>query len=108
MIGPIPAGHNLRSVCDRADCVRPHPDHREPITPEELGRVTTNPCALNAQKVECLNGHPLTGELADVYVYPNGGRECRRCRRDYQRTHRGAHGSTDQLDQPEPAGEGVA
>ena len=40
----------------------------------------------NAAKSHCPKGHPYSGE--NLYVYENGARDCKACRRDRQRAYR--------------------
>jgi hypothetical protein len=87
LVVPLSADHPLRSVCGRAACVRPHPDHRQPMTWAELAVAGDNPWAQNARKTVCDGGHPLEGEGSDIYVCPTGARECRHCSRQYWRDH---------------------
>ncbi len=83
--GPLPKNQVLRRVCDWPGCV--NPDCHEAVTRSELGRLSNSPMGQNARKQKCLNGHALVGPDADVYLYPSGARECRICRRDYERDH---------------------
>jgi hypothetical protein len=90
LVGPLSDDYPLRSVCGRPECVRPDPDHRQPVTWSELGTLGANPWSQNARKTVCDGGHPLEGPESDVYVYPTGARECRHCRRQYWHDHYGS------------------
>lgn len=72
--GPIPDGLTIDHLCRNTSCVRP--DHLEAVD----GRTNTlrgyNPCAVNARKTHCPQGHELTE--ANVYIRP--GTRSRRCR----------------------------
>lgn len=79
-IGPIPAGLDLDHLCRVRHCVNPY--HLEPVTRREnLMRGETIP-ARNAAKVECPNGHPLSGD------YLSRSEPSRRCRICYNRRMR--------------------
>jgi hypothetical protein len=78
-IGPIPVGLELDHLCRNRACVRP--EHLEPVT----NRVNTlrgfGITGVNAAKTHCIKGHPF--DEANTYRYPDGGRECRRCRKEW-------------------------
>jgi hypothetical protein len=79
-VGPIPEGLLLDHLCRTPACV--NPAHLEPVTNlENLRRGKSVRTMLNAQKTECLHGHPYTAE--NTYVGPRKpNRECRTCRSD--------------------------
>lgn len=77
--GPIPSGLQIDHLCRTMLCV--NPDHLEAVTPEENKRRQgrTKMAALNAAKVDCKRGHPLSGD--NLYINPGSGqRVCRKCR----------------------------
>lgn len=76
LIGPIPLGLQIDHVkargCISKSCV--NPDHLEPVTPKEnIQRID------RVLKTHCPHGHPYFGE--NLYVKPDGSRECRTCMR---------------------------
>lgn len=75
--GPIPAGLELDHLCRVRSCVRP--EHLEPVDQRTNILRGIAPTAVNATKTECVNGHPF--DEANTYRYPDGKRDCRRCRR---------------------------
>jgi len=92
--GPIPAGFHIDHECHnealaRGDCIGgkscPHrrcvnPRHLRIATPRENVLRSASFVAANARKTHCANGHPFDGEY--LYIYPDGSRGCRQCRRD--------------------------
>jgi hypothetical protein len=73
--GPVPAGLQLDHLCRNPPCV--NPAHLEPVTSREnTMRGDTIP-ARNAAKTHCQRGHPYEGD--NLYVTPQGGRQCREC-----------------------------
>lgn len=85
VVGPIPDGLELDHVCRNPPCVRPDPDHLEPVTHGEnvrRGKAGWN----TAAKTHCPAGHPYAGD--DLLVNRQGSRVCRRCRNARQRAHR--------------------
>lgn len=79
--GKIPDGLQLDHLCRMTLCV--NPSHLEPVTPKEnIRRGKTAEAARLTQlsKTHCPQGHPYSGE--NLYLKPNGRRECRQCVRD--------------------------
>jgi hypothetical protein len=80
-IGLIPDGLQLDHLCRMTLCV--NPAHLEPVTPKEnIRRGRTAEAARNTQlsKTHCPHGHEYSGD--NLYIKPNGRRECRQCVRD--------------------------
>lgn len=94
-VGAIPDGLTINHRCHDADpaCPGGRCDHRRCFNPEHLEAVTNTsnilsgktPAAINAAKVECVNGHPFTPD--NTYIRPDGYRGCRICRREAGRRH---------------------
>lgn len=82
--GPVPDGLELDHVCRNTRCI--NPDHLEAVTHKENIARSAN---FQASKTECVNGHALSGE--NLYVKPNGCRECRTCRKDQWRRYKERH-----------------
>lgn len=79
--GSIPVGMHLDHLCRTTLCV--NPEHLEPVTAKEnIRRGRTAEAARHTQlrKTHCPQGHPFSGE--NLYMKPNGRRECRQCVRD--------------------------
>lgn len=75
---PIPSGLVIDHKCRNTLCVNPY--HLEPVTSKEnTRRGTVAEAARQTQlsKTHCPQGHPFAGD--NLYVKPNGRRECRAC-----------------------------
>ncbi len=81
--GPVPDGLVIDHLCRVRHCV--NPAHMEPVTNAENILRGECPPAVNARKTHCPRGHEFTTE--NTYVYPDGRRECRECRRAYIREY---------------------
>lgn len=75
-VGPIDDSLVIDHLCRTRDCV--NPDHLE--------AVTNQINVIRGKKSTCPQGHELTGD--NLYVYPNGHRRCKTCRRSQLREHR--------------------
>ena len=84
--GPVQPGLELDHKCRMPCCV--NPDHLEPVTHQEnvrRGGAAGSVGKANSFKTHCGNGHPY--DEANTYSTPEGGRQCRTCRRDYMRDY---------------------
>lgn len=91
MYGPIPEGwtvdhqcHDpevcqLKSDCPHRRCVEP--THLKAMTAAENSMRGGGPLAHKARQTACVRGHSLSG--TNLYVTPDGRRQCRRCRSDW-------------------------
>ena len=76
LVGPIPNGLELDHLCRVRNCV--NPAHMEPVTHTENVR-RGEAGKHHRDRTHCPQGHPYAGE--NLYVVPDGYRECRTCRR---------------------------
>lgn len=84
--GAIPPGLSLHHNCEVKSCVNPDHllicTHQQNMTTGKWGRKQKPRCAQwQNEKTHCPKGHPLSGE--NLYVYPDGRRQCRACRRKH-------------------------
>jgi hypothetical protein len=96
-VGPIPDEHELdhrchteaaeRGECDGGPTCRHrrcvNPEHLEPVTSDENNRRSLSPSSLNTTKTHCPKGHPYAGR--NLYIGPNGNRQCRTCNSERNR-----------------------
>lgn len=74
--GPVAPGLDVDHLCRNRRCV--NPDHLEPVTrSENLRRGDVG--GWQSRITHCPAGHPY--DAANTYHRPDGGRECRACRR---------------------------
>ncbi len=60
-----------------------NPAHLEPVTNRENVLRGETVAAAAAAKTHCIRGHPF--DAANTRIRTDGARECRTCRRDYDR-----------------------
>lgn len=82
-VGPIPTSLQIDHLCRRRNCV--NPDHIEPVTSGENSRRGETIAAANLCKTHCPKGHAYEGD--NLYLYPDGRRECRTCSQEYKRRY---------------------
>lgn len=83
--GPIPDGMELHHNCEVKHCV--NPAHLKVVTHAQnmsTGKwdipITPRAAEFQLQKTACPKGHPLSGD--NLYIYPDGRRQCRACRKE--------------------------
>lgn len=81
--GPIPDNLMIDHLCRNRRCI--NPSHLELVTGKTNVLRGIGLTAINANKTECLKGHPFTAE--NTYIYKNR-RICRICRRQIDKRHR--------------------
>lgn len=84
LVSKIPEGLQLDHLCKNRSCV--NPDHLEPVTLQENLRrgdgnvkATQKAAQLRKNKTHCSRNHPY--DTINTYNRPDGGRDCRACRR---------------------------
>ena len=77
LVGPIPDGLTLDHLCENKRCY--NPAHLEPVT------IAENIRRARAKITHCKRGHKLADE--NLYVTPDGRRNCRTCRREVTRRY---------------------
>lgn len=82
--GEVPSGMVLDHICRNRRCV--NHTHLRVVTSSENVLIGVGVTAVNAAKTHCAHGHPLSG--GNLYVRPNGERDCRECRLQASRRHR--------------------
>lgn len=78
--GLVPEGFELDHLCRNRKCVNPR--HLEIVTRREnllRGIGPSRARAYQLAKTHCPKGHPYDKE--NTYILPNGGRDCRECRK---------------------------
>lgn len=70
--------------CKHRRCV--NTEHLELVSHRENVLRGRSPSAVNAAKTVCKWGHPFDAE--NTYINPNGGRDCKTCRRRHDRKRR--------------------
>lgn len=81
--GLIPKGMVIDHLCRNKICV--NPSHLEAVTQKENILRGFSPASLNSKKTICKNGHFLSGK--NLYVTPNGRRNCVICRQNSSKKH---------------------
>lgn len=91
----IPDGLQIDHFCARRRCV--NTAHMRVVTCREntLAEHSDSPAGVNARRTHCIRGHLLEG--ANLIRKKDGHRECRECRRAYDRAayHRAKAAGTD-------------
>jgi hypothetical protein len=80
----IPDGLTLDHLCRNRWCVNPY--HLEPVTLRENILRGNGITAKKARQTLCIRNHPLFGE--NLYITPNGRRQCRICRSNCAKKHK--------------------
>lgn len=88
LVGPVPEGTDLDHLCRVRKCV--NPDHLEPVSRRENVRRGIGPTGLNMAKTSCPSGHEYSQE--NTFVSRAGYRQCKICRRAYDKRRRPAKG----------------
>ena len=85
-VGPVPEGLQLDHLCRNRACVKPA--HLEAVTQRTNILRGVGATAKHARQTHCEHGHPFNQE--NTYVYPQGWRTCRPCKRKRDRRYRAA------------------
>lgn len=80
---PVPLALDIDHLCRNRACC--NPSHLEPVTRKENIRRGVSPCAANAKKTCCSNGHPYAETTT------NGWRFCGICKSEYNRNYHQQH-----------------
>lgn len=89
LVGPVPEGMELDHVCRNRACIKPAPEHLEPVTHRENVRRGMGWSGRHARQTHCVNGHEFSPE--NTSIRPNGSRNCMACDREDGR-RRYSHG----------------
>jgi hypothetical protein len=81
---PRETGLTIDHLCRNPSCVRP--EHLEAVTHRENVLRGSGWAPENAAKTVCINGHPLNERNTYHRKDTRGGRECRACVKDRQRS----------------------
>lgn len=81
----VPGGMVVHHTCYNRRCV--NVSHLELITNREnlLEERSQSPSGVNARKITCDRGHPLSG--SNLYMHPTGRRRCRECAKRHAAEH---------------------
>ena len=86
LVGPIPDGLQLDHLCRNRGCA--NPSHLDPVDTRENTLRGVGLTSQNAVKTHCAQGHPFTGENLYLRTGSRRGRECRECKRNWDRKRR--------------------
>lgn len=84
LVGPIPTGYQIDHLCRFRACC--NPAHLEAVTPGENNRrqIAVNG-TWRGRLTACKRGHAFDG--GNTYIDHRGHRQCRECRRAWDRAH---------------------
>ena len=85
LCGPVEDGLVLDHLCRHPWCV--NPTHLQKISQGENVLRGVAPAANQARQTHCIHGHEFSGW--NVYIKPNGARQCVTCRRETDRKRNG-------------------